>query len=1010
MYACDPDLTATSASARTDDINDPYLYFQTKNTGDHRRVSYIEALRSCFYWNEKTGKPSEWAESFCRSQNAEDKANDTNINRSYLDKEDTDNNSPDSIEDITNKTDLRSMKKFREEFVGLTWDEESRAYVIPKNVGSFHPRLLPNAWVDKDAEAIHKEINSVAGINSDTNIRECIDLLDDIKNTVPTHEYLKALAEANAHFNFDMNGDLTGSETPKRDAYPNVTKLTEWQHNEFGALRLPKKRGGITATYPWGFDSGPGLLTLAKEADNETSDWSEAGQRAKRVVRYLEVLEQAIDTYVGNSDVINPEHTLPWFHVEHSLATIVDHLRQYNKPVFLALPNVEASIGGTDEFANGNGNFAKFTAISKVDKALACLEKNKANGIKADVIDVMTRGGLEVAKIIDKLASFVISSCGWDENTNDPKTIGLVTIVALSTLANVKVALTKTKDEEKDEMLKDISASVDVFYTGKGAVQKFKKMLQENTAWNAYYQQTALENDKVKAFQAETAKLTNEGGESYRQQSEKLATLEATRSKALLSNDASAVASADIEIEKLRQTYTRTTRSTMPSSNKGKLRYLRAPLVGSDKILEYLRSLPSDVAPLVLLADPGTLYETPVERYDSESFATAFAPKAFNAPSHFTIDALPLSFGFKESSSKSTTQDDFYSERESDNIFSSLKSRPTTSTFMSDIFSGTSAFGRTYDMDDNRSNMSDRFRTRKALSNFDPYSPSEAPGSNNVHLHPWTVRLAYMKDRIKSPTRKFLFKAIISAPNELRTFQAPASLGQKLINIVLIRPFIEQRVSSILVLEAGPNTMLTPLGGFSLTNTKEERGILHTRMDFNTGLIKVNPGNIGMIYGCIPDSHIGGMKLDYMRDPRDFTAQNPYKPSLIAMLAPVSETEYDYPVHLTGLSTYNRNDIMLAHLRKASFCQFFEHVFDSNTLNWIEGMNETRTSHGHHVQVSLNAWKGPCGFRDYTETSHKIKWVNGTGPRGSLDMNSGNAFATHNGKATYFPVFGYSSQ
>jgi hypothetical protein len=899
------------------------------------------------------------------------------------------------------------MTKFREEFVGLTWDEESRAYVIPKNVGSFHPRLLPNAWVDKDAEAIHKEINSVAGINSDANMRECIDLLDDIANTVPTHEYLKALQEANAHFNFDMNGDLIGSVTPNRKAYPNTSKLTEWEHNEFGALRLPKKRGGITATYPWGFDSGPGLLTLAKEADNETSDWSEAGQRAKRVVRYLEVLEQAIDAYVGNSDAINPENTLPWFHVEHSLATIVDHIRQYKKPVFLSLPNVEASSGGPKEFANGDGDFSGFTPVSKLDKFIACLDRTKANDILVDVETYKAGGGLEVAKIVDKLSTFVISTCGWDENKNESKTVGLVTIVTLSTLANVKIALTKPTTEEKNEMLKDISASVDSYFTGKGAVLKFKKLLQESNVWSAYYQTEVLENNKVSSFQSETANLTNEqNGESYRQQSEKLATLEAERSKALLQGTPSAVKAADDKIANLRKTYSRTTRSTVPSSNAGKYRYLRAPLVGSDKIIEYLRSLPSDVAPLVLLADPGTLYETPVEKYDSESYAHTFAPKAFNAPSHFTIDALPLSFGFKESSSKST-QDDFYSEssRESDNIFSSLKSRPTSS-FMSDIFSGTSAFGRTYDMDDNRSNISDRFRTRKSLATFDP----EAPGSNNVHLHPWAVRLAYMKDRIKSPTRKFLFKAIISAPNELRTFQAPASLGQKLINIVLIRPFIEQRVSSILVLEAGPNTMLTPLGGFSLTNTKEERGILHTRMDFNTGLIKVNPGNIGMIYGCIPDSHIGGMKLDYMRDPRDFTAQNPYKPSLIAMLAPVSETEYDYPVHLTGLSTYNRNDIMLAHLRKASFCQFFEHVFDSNTLNWIEGMNETRTSHGHHVQVSLNAWKGPCGFRDYTETSHKIKWVNGTGPRGSLDMNSGNAFATHNGKATYFPVFGYSSQ
>lgn len=999
MYQCDPDLTANTESARSDDINDPYLYFQTKTTGDHVRVSYIEALRSAFYWDDK-GKVSKIAKGFLKAQNTKG-TKPSFEDGNYLDVEDSDNNTPHRTKDIMDKTDLRAMKKFREEFVGLTFDADSGAYRIPKNLGSFHLRHLPNVWVEKSAKAIHKEINSVACINSDSMMRETIDLLNDIANTVPTQEYLMALREANAQFNFSMNGDLVGSQTPEREAYPNAAQLTEWKGNEFGALRLPKKRGGITATYPWGFDSGPGLLTLAKEADSETSDWSEAGQRAKKVVRYLEILEQAIDAYIGNSDVINPAHTLPWFHVGHSIATIVDHLRHYKAPVFLSLPNVEPGSTNT-EFS---GNYGKYVAVPKSSKFESCLPSKYSGEITSNLKKV-DASDITGQIIIDNLHNFVISTCGWDSTKNDPKTVAFITVIALW----VSRLIVSSSSNNRQEILD----TLEVLRLGKKpGTDKYKKILTDDPSLNAIAKEN-LSNDKDTAFTLEFDKLDNSGA-PYSVHRDNIDKLEQARGRALIANDANALAKANKDLEDYRKDLygeQHSNRSTIEGKSKAgpNVRYLRAPLMASEKIIDYLKTLTDGLAPLILMADPGTLYETTIDVYESDTYINhaTFKSQAFNSPVNFTINALPLSFGFQErqesgsefksSSSTSTRRDN------EDNIFSSLKSNKQ-SDIMSDILSGTNAFGRAYDMDDNRSDiLSNRFTNRNAMSNIAFGIPIP---SNTSYLNPWNARMTYMKDRIKSPTTKFLFKATISAPNERRSFEAPAGLGQKLINVVLIRPFIEQRVSSILVLEAGANTSLTPIGGFSLTVSKEERGISHTKMDFNTGLIKVNPNNIGMIYGCIPDSHIGGMKVDFLRDPQDFIKQNPYKPSIIAMLAPVSEFLYEYPIHLTGLSNYNRDDVMLAHLRKISFAQFFEHVFDPQVLNHIEGMHEERISHGHHVQVSLQAHRGPCGYRDYNESSHRIKWTNGTGPRGSLEMNSGRAYETHNGKATYYPVFNH---
>lgn len=1016
MTQCDPDLTALTASARESDINDPYMYFQTKTNGEMQRVSYIEGIRSSFYFDYKSGKVSKLAEGFVEQQNTT--GSFPPDDGEYLDIEDSDNNSPHRISDIADKSDLRQMKKFREVFVGLTFLRDERRFAIPDRLGSFHLRHLPNVWVKKDAEAIHKELNCFAGINSDNLMRESLSLLNDIANTVPTQAYLLALGEENAPFSHDSNGDLVGDSTPFRKAYRNAGTLIEWKGNEHGALRLPKKRNGITDTYPWGFDSGPGLLTLAKEADKENSDWREAGERAKRVVSYLQVLEQFIDKYVGDSDTINPAYTLPWFHVDEALASLVDHLRPYKAPVFLYMPAAVgvANSGSISVDAN------KFHLTSQVEKFFACFGQYEGQVTSHALLGAATMS-IAQSRIVNNIMNFVIATCVWESSVNKPSVIAFVTIVTLHLLDELSSAKSQSDFDA-------IEKSLDKLKNGKTAAAEYSAIIKKDEArWLPIKNDTSLRNDDKKRKFDEEAKLLSQKPvdalptythssrgpvkvTTYQEAREELDRVQKEYQNALDSGSASDIETARDNLNEAKKAFVganSVSSSTVKYANttSGNGRYLRAPLVASEKIIEYLRSL-NGATPLVLMADPGTLFETVVERYDQKTFViqSSFKSANFNSPANFTLDSLPLSFA-SLSGLEEQQQGSFSSQHDDDNnIFASLKTKKSTN-FMNDIFSGSSSFGRPYEMDNNRSDrMVDRFRNRSRLyadiSEEQPYHKVK-----DIYIAPWIwdARMAFMKDRIKSPTEKFLFKAIITAPNEAKSFTSPAMLGQKLINVNFIRPFIEQRVSSVLVLEAGPETALTPIGGFSLNVSKEERGITHTRMDFNTGLIKVNPNNIGMIYGCIPDSHIGGMKLDFLREVSDFVVQNPHKPSIIAMLTPVSESDYEYPVHLTGLNYYNRNDTVQAHLRKASFSQFFEFVFDSNTLDAIEGMHEERKSHGHHVQVSLVAHKAPCGYRDYSETAHRIKWVNGTGPRGSLEMNYGNAYLTHNGKATYFPAF-----
>lgn len=135
-----------------------------------------------------------------------------------------------------------------------------------------------------------------------------------------------------------------------------------------------------------------------------------------------------------------------------------------------------------------------------------------------------------------------------------------------------------------------------------------------------------------------------------------------------------------------------------------------------------------------------------------------------------------------------------------------------------------------------------------------------------------------------------------------------------------------------------------------------------------------------MIPFVFPEAFVGGMGVTFMKDKTHFRYKTTDKESMIAMITPITETQYEFPLHILNLPTYKGKDLNNApHNRKWSSSEFFAHVFGYSTLCDIHGQIEENKKHyGHAYDISLCVHRGPVV---YNEGNGKSRRVAGSGPR-----------------------------
>ena len=1008
IYPPDPDVKLDDTACLREDALDIAIFHQGKRQGDIERVSIKEAYGAAFYYDESSPDGiSEYVHRFAEfktravlhdeglvpwefngGNNVVRKGQDLNTETGY------DNDHP-NMAYVVGKENLNDMRGWRDRFFGLTYIAAEKKHKVPKRIIDFELWAIPNKAIHKAARGVicAAQCGADCDMGLDSLVGETRSLLNDIANEEWDDTYAQALIDANVERMF-VNGSLAPARRRATDMYPEGT-VDEWRGNRYGALNLPKRTGGMTQVYPPGFDSGPGLQTLAREADNAESEWRDAGRRAKKVVSGWHQISGAVRKYVGPTDTNHAGLTSPWFHQEDETAVLIDHLRPSKGPVFLQVPSdvtnntVAPSAAEVRRFADDRltqevasfrgdapapsgpvSDTAAFIAIIDALPGTANGETLIAPRVTASYAEVLEKLiGYVMRNIYDALVrspnasvnnSYRIAAYNADRlynvrtgnNADTPSTTAALTEIgnALDDAANADMKVIRANTGQPDDRkIKDIVKSLNA-HDDQGIPQL------EN-ALNAYYR--------------------------------------LSRRVELNAEDA---AELDVAIDVIGNVQPNI---LAPSQAEG--RYLRAPLMAGDRLAEYVARSPRG---LVRPARRETNYEDFSASLSKEGFA--HLSRTYNAEDPMPLTALPYSQVYKQNLSKSgiaATMMGTKSAKKSD-IFDEIsvksKALPARSMDIGDFITTSKSGIASSSMQFAAGSTGSQLRGTRGFSagasdeaQFARFLASEE------YFGPAEARMRYASEHC-SPMERVIFMAICMAPNKITIHQRLANIGQKLVNVLLMRLSIQHVMSSAIVMKAGYETIRTAVGHSRVMVTTESRGISRINASFFLGTVRTNPNAIQMMPYVFPDSFVGGMNMEFMRDPSQLQNTPNEKGSLIAVLSPISETKYEYPLHVMNLPTYTRPDIHSApYMRKYSSSEFISFVLGEKRLNNIQGHIENNKKHyGCAFNISLCLHRGPVV---YTDSHGNKKYVAGTGPRGAWRMNKPGAELTWSGQTVKFP-------
>lgn len=469
---------------------DRIIWYQNKTMGRNERVTLPTMLEACIYWEptEKGGDVSATAKGFAahmtqrlKSGQYEDAPYDWNQTLGHFSKdinaETVDNNKPVSMAELSGKTDLRSMKSWRQHFCGLLYLPDVKQFVVPELFGDFHCFNLTNEQVHDAAIRVATAMGHSAGAaegqglaHLESSYQTVRRFKKGVKGAKVEQPYVQGLINKNIGRMLDTSGDtstLKTERTPayKKDRFPNIALLDEWLPNRFGGMDLPDKTGQITSTYPAGFGNGVGVRTLAAEALNGKTLWGDASHDADEILTFAKRTQKDMGDFIGKTGYTAKKLTPPWVHHESSLTRLIDYLLGAEGPLFLGVPrnarySADLAGGGpglvrASPVLSGNEAILKATQaltiaeiarlqrtktvvqVSALARAMACVKASTQESFFT-MLDRMTRLGgagdrvfaTEFATIVHGMCDYIIGFCDYfGENPVDSSKIQASSVI-----------------------------------------------------------------------------------------------------------------------------------------------------------------------------------------------------------------------------------------------------------------------------------------------------------------------------------------------------------------------------------------------------------------------------------------------------------------------------------------------------------------------------------------------------------------------------------------------------
>lgn len=1065
MHNPDNSWAQFNPDVATRDHLDVQVFHQEKNQGDEARISFTEALESAFVFDDETDDGlSKQLHDFCAYKNQQIPNNKHvaipfTYNRSAntkncledVNKDKSDCDTPDM--DRVNKEKLEEMRGWRDMSPMLTYLPNQEIFKPVNRIGAYMLNVLPNKAILKIVKAIYHSVSVKlnGGYDFDTSMNEFFRLISDLENAPCSREFHEALIEENITRMYDFSSgepvfspakrkgastdDFGYTHTGKKESlFVNAANLDEWRGNEFGSLDLPRKNNRFRQNVPWGFASLPGIQTIAREANDEFSEWRELGIRAKKVVEFLTILNSIIAEYIGPTEVNDERLTPPWFHVDSPLTVLVDSLRHYRPPVYLAVPRTvnAVNVDGGEIFVNGIDRWTRASLTGALEgrspdvyytnTVITALIFNKLDRGTGDVYaEFVQRATSKLQQsIAHNLALFVTKNIYAKDGE---KTMSLK--VAFYMMARLKEIMSEEEGAKKRDILMNevIQELMIVLNSNSHATKekskafgdKITKFLSEAPDVPKGFPDSTIVmsvNDVISDIREKAAAKKPAVGESMSTEilTGKLNELYLLRTKADLKPDEEAKMETLLaELESIG--YTQKSGFVAPSSEpkikvdfkQAPITFLRAPIVAGDRFFDYLKRTPN---PLVKPADPSVFYEAPLDVINEETInhpAYVTHRKGMRVP----FASMPSSHTFRSGLNgvAFNTPLDRYEERNQRRYASVVSNR--TRDISDFIGRGFESSGFGADMSEDYSRVRGR-RNASFLNDMDDddkLSEKERKFKKMLeeekYYGPLDSRYEFM-GQMSSPFEQFLFKAITLAPNRMTFHNKIANIGQKVLNVVIFRLFIRHIMGSTVVMKAGKDTLRTAIGHARVWVNTEQRGYSTISASFYLGTWRTNPKGIDMVPYTFPMAFEGGMGVTFMRNAQHFRRPTNAKDSMIAMVVPYTETKYTFPLQMLNLPTYTGVDINTTpYYRKWSGSEYFQFIFNKNSLFEIQGIiEESKENYGNAFDISLTAHRAPV---TYLQANGRAHTVEGTGPRGNIRMNIPGAEKTWNGESVNFP-------
>ena len=925
------------------DSLDTFLFYQTTDVGEDRRIAFKEALKHCFAYNKKTGAPSAHLHRLCKVKNDQlDMAvkvpyafNDL-INTGYVasdinDEDQTyDYETPD-VQSLQGHTDLEQMVSWRHHCALVTWDPRREEWRVPNRVGDMHLSALPHEWLHRvvrildGAFAHYSKGQSLRQVIADTN-----DFFDEIDAAPWTVDYAKAFLDAQMPYILDSDGSVKPVTT---DAQGNTIEPS-FAVNEFGSNRLPSNESGALddMVYPPSFYS---LETLAREGNKPGSPWQRAGKEAQRLLASLRTTQSFLRETYGDTDVVNGAYAPEALQRDAPLDTLIAAIRGRPGTVYGGVPSTATSQGVAPRAATA-------TPLSDVSTAI---NAGNAATINLGALTILPSRALRALFSLNAKTfnDYRAEFAAYLDGSLPPNQRDVMERLVEAILATNK--FDAARDESKVKFASALtSAVIDALRAGdvKGAGDLITKAAGKRTG---------------EALRAEWA-----NNDYYREDSS-----DDTLRTRLRTAEENAATSAAVAFVPANQTRTQRRDAVGARAEARPVRFFQGEYDGVNPS-QYLRT---------------TLVATQ------------------------SLDDFIAETGFKwvlpGSASKPAEPATGAELRDRDARIEAGRKRLGGLHALSGVYSALNGMSEKAVVEEMEQEY--RFDARlgfgaRPVGRGNVVQSAKSDNIADEYFGPWAERLRYA-NTMENDAERMLFLALIQTPNTLDVHMRLANYGAQIINLIMFRPFIEMTAKSVIVMEAR-NAILTAMSRAKVIVSKEDRGVFHVGSSFYTGTIRVNPDNIYMIPLCDADRWIGGKNHSFVQSADDWNTPNPQRPSIIVMPTAVCERTYDGQIPADWKSMYLRPDIDVNnHFRKYSSADLFNVVFGERLVGSVKMAHLDRKSYWKFVNVSLAGHLAPRGFID-PRTGDYVQY-NGNGPGNDIRQNMPGAEKVFDGQAEFFP-------